>query len=362
MKKFIYFFVSLALLASVSCSKGGIDPDEPVNGPSGSDEPAVAGLYILNSGNMGNNDATLAYYDTKTKVLSADIFKQSNGKKMGDTGNDMLIYGNKMYIAMTGSAVVFVTDLQGWILKEITVQGEAANLSPRHLTTVNGKVYVSYMEGYVGAIDTSNFSVKTVKVGPMPEGMAYANKKVYVANSDGYNWPYGKTISVIDPTSFTVTKTIECPNNPQTFHVASENKVYLITWGDYGEIPAQLHKINTSNDAITTIEGIAPTNMAIGKDGIAYILSTVYDENWNATTSYDTFDTTKDKLVGEFVSESDVPNGYSLFADKLTGNVYIGASDYISNGDVYIVSSDGQVVGKFDTGALNPITICSVNK
>ena len=361
MKKVTCFLVLLAFMAAVSCSKSGIDPDEPVNGPSGSDEPAVEGLYILNSGKMGNNDATLAYYDTKANVLSADIFKKSNGKKLGDTGNDMLIYGSKIYIAMTGSAVVFVTDLQGYLLKEITVQGDVANLSPRHLATVDGKVYVSYMEGYVGAIDTASFNVKTVKVGPMPEGMAYANKKVYVANSDGYNWPYGKTISVIDPSSFTVTKTLECANNPQTFHVASENKVYLITWGDYGEVPAQLHKINTATDAITTIDGIVPTNMAIGKDGVAYILSTVYDDNWNAATSYDVFDTTKDKLVGEFVPEADVPNGYCLFADKFTGDVYIGASDYISNGDVYIVSSDGQVVGKFDTGALNPITICPVN-
>ncbi len=362
MKKFTCFLASLALLAFVSCSKDGTDSDKPVNGTPDSDEPAVAGLYILNSGKMGNNDATLAYYDAKTNVLSADIFKQSNGKKLGDTGNDMLIYGSKIYIAMTGSAVVFVTDLQGYLLKEITVQGDVANLSPRHLATVDGEVYVSYMEGYVGAIDTASFNVKTVKVGPMPEGMAYANKKVYVANSDGYNWPYGKTISVIDPTSFTVTKTLECANNPQTFHVASDNKIYLITWGDYGEVPAQLHKINTATDAIATIDEIVPTNMAIGKDGVAYILSTVYDENWNATTSYDTFDTTKDKLVGEFVSAADVPNGYCLFADKFTGDVYIGSSDYISNGDVYVISSDGQVVRKFDTGALNPITICSVSK
>ena len=361
MKKFVPFLVLAAIItfAAISCA----GPDSPVvEKPGYVPEGSVAptGLFVLNSGNMGNNDAAITYYNTDAAQPSYNVFEVVNRKKLGDTGNDMLIYGSKIYIAMTGSAVVFVTDLQGCLLKEITVRVDAANLSPRHLATVDGKVYVSYMEGYVGAVDTASFNVKTVKVGPMPEGMAYANKKVYVANSDGYNWPYGKTISVIDPTSFTVTKTIECPNNPQTFHVASDNKVYLITWGDYGEIPAQLHKINTATDAITTIEGIAPTNMSIGKDGVAYILSTVYDENWNATTSYVTFDTTKDKLVGEFVSDADVPNGYSLFADKLTGLVYIGTSDYISNGDVYIISSDGQVIAKFDTGALNPITICPV--
>lgn len=361
MKKFTYFLLvsSVLAFAAVSCSD-----DDPVIGPA-PDEPQEAstvGLYVLNSGKMGNNNAQLAYYDMATGQLSANVFEVANGRQLGDTGNDMLIHGKKIYIALTNSAIVFVTDLQGNLLKEITVAGESANLSPRRLAKVDGKVYVSYMEGYVGAIDTASFAVSKVKVGPMPEGMAYANKKVYVANSDGYNWPYGTTVSVIDPATFIVTKTLEVSNNPQTFHVASNNTMYLITWGDYGEVPARLQKINTSSDAVTTIDEVVPTNMAMGKDGVAYILSSVYDENWNQTITYYTFDTAKDKLIGEFVSSSDVPNGYCIYADEVSGDVYIGASDYISNGDVYIVSSDGTVKGSFDTGAMNPIAIAPLRK
>ena len=364
MKKIVFSLLCAAVaFAAVSCSNNDFPPTEPVGGGPLASDPDIAGLFILNSGKMGNNNASLSYLDASTRVLSSNVFKDANGKKLGDTGNSIIIYGKKMYIAVTGSSIVFVTDLRGNLVKEITVEGENANLSPRHLAQGDGKVYVSYMEGYAGEIDTANFSVKKVKVGPMPEGIAYANKKVYVANSDGYNYEegYGKTVSVIDAATFTVTKTLDVSNNPQTLHVASNNKVYLVTWGNYADIPAKLQRINTSTDTVTDVPDLEPTNMAIGKDGVAYILSTVYDDNWNAATSYDVFDTTKDKLVGEFVPEADVPNGYCLFADKFTGDVYIGASDYISNGDVYIVSSDGQVVGKFDTGALNPITICPVN-
>lgn len=360
MKKFRKFLIIAALaFAAAACSD-----DDPVIGPA-PDEPqevSTVGLYVLNSGKMGNNNAQLAYYDMGTKQLSANVFEVANGKQLGDTGNDMLIHGKKIYIAVTNSAIVFVTDLNGNILKEITVAGESANLSPRRLAKVDGKVYVSYMEGYVGAIDTTSLAVQTVKVGPMPEGMAYTNKKVYVANSDGYNWPYGTTVSVIDPATFTVTKTLEVSNNPQTFHVASNNTMYLITWGDYGEVPAKLQKINTSSDAVTTIEDVVPTNMAVGKGGVAYILSSVYDENWNQTITYYTFDTTKDKLIGELVSVSDVPNGYCIYADEVSGDVYIGSSDYISNGDVYVVSSDGTIKASFDTGAMNPIAIAPLRK
>ena len=364
MKRFTFCLLAAALMAftAVSCSDDEPYIDEPGNGDGPAYEESTVGLFVLNSGKMGNNNAALSYYDFATKQVSTGVFEVANGKKLGDTGNSMVVYGKKMYIAVTNSAMIFVTDLKGNLLKEITVAGESANMSPRQLAKVDGKVYVSFMEGYVGAIDTASLSVKTVKVGPMPEGMAYSNKKVYVANSDGYNWPYGKTVSVIDPTSFTVTKTLEVSNNPQTLHVAANNTLYLICWGDYGDVPAKLQKINTSNDVVTTVEDVVPTNMTVGKDGIAYILSSVYDADWNQTITYYTFDTAKGKITGEFVSSADVPNGYCISADDLTGNVYIGTSDYVNNGDVYIIAPDGQIINKFDTGAMNPIAICPIRK
>ena len=361
MKRFAFFVVVSVAIAfvSVSCSGGSYVEDNVDNFQELTGN--LSGLFVLNSGNMGNNDAALAYYDAKDRQVVTNVFANANGKKLGDTGNSMIVYGGKMYVAVSGSSVMFVTDLKGNCLKEITVPGDNANLSPRQFTKAGGKVYVSFMEGYVGAIDTASFEVEKVKVGPMPEGLAYANKKIYVANSDGYNWPYGKTVSVIDAATFTVVKTLEVSNNPQTLHVASDNVVYLVCWGDYGEVPAKLQRINTSTDEVFTIDGVQPTNMAIGKNGVAYILSCVYDENWNRTITCYTFDTVKGRVSGEFMSSEDVQqNGYSIFADEVTGNVYIGASDYINNGDVYIVSPDGHVLDSFDTGALNPIAICPI--
>lgn len=351
---------AIVLLSAFSCTEKV--KSYPIGGGSVESDPLISGIYILNSGKEGSNNTVLSYFDVAKRELSANVFELANGKKLGDTGNDIIIYGSKMYIAVTGSSRVFVTDLKGYLLKEIAVEGESANLSPRKLIAAKGKVYVSFMEGYVGAIDTAGYNVQTVKVGPMPEGLAYANNKIYVANSDGYNYQagYGTTVSVIDVSSFTVKKTIEVANNPQTLYAVSDSKVYLISLGDYGEIPEKLQKINTNTDTVTEIPDIEPTDMAIGKDGIAYILSKEYDEKWNAVASYTSFDTVKDKVIGELVSSADVPNGYTIFTDKVTGDIYIGTSDYISSGDLYVVTPDGQVVTKFDTGGLNPIAICTV--
>ena len=102
--------------------------------------------------------------------------------------------------------------------------------------------------------------------------------------------------------------------------------------------------------------------MAIGKDGIAYILRTEYDDNWNPESTYTVFDTEKDKVVGELISPADVPCGYCIFADNITGDVYISTSDYISSGDIYVLSPEGEILMKFDSGGMNPISVCTVEK
>ena len=355
MKKYLLLVLGIAVasLAAVSCSFDDDDDSDPVV------DPSTVGVYILNSGKWGSNNSELTHYDPVSGTVSTNVFEIANGKKMGDTGNDMLIYGSKLYIAMNGSAVVFVTDLKGNILGEVVAKGEGPNWVPRQMTAANGKVYVTYADGYVGAIDTTSFAIKTAAVGPYPEGIACVNGKLYVAITDGNNYPnYENKVQVLDPASLVVKKEIEVSYNPQTFHYAGNGQMYLVTWGNYAEIPAKLQKIDLTTDKVTDIDGITPTNMVLGNADKGYIMSTVYDENWNSVTKFFIFDIATDSIDGELVSPQLVPNGYSLAVDPISGNIYIGTSDYINNGDMYIVSAAGEVLKKFDTGAINPYKVC----
>ncbi len=354
MKKFLLSALSIVAIgvAVVSCSFGDDDPEPVV-------DPSLTGVYILNSGKWGSNNSELTHYNPADGAVSTGVFELANGKKMGDTGNDMILYGSKLYIAMNGSAVVFVTDLKGKILGEVVAKGENSNYSPRQMTAAAGKVYVTYAEGYLGVIDTTDFAIKTVPVGPYPEGVAYAGGKLYVAITDGNNYPnYENKVQILDPSTLVVKKEIEVSYNPQTFHLVGNNQMYLVSWGNYADIPAKLQKIDISTDKVTDIEGITPTNMALGMGDKGYILSTVYDENWNSVTKFFVFDIATDSIDGELVSPELVPNGYCIDVDPITGNVYIGSSDYVNNGDMYIVSPAGEVLKKFDTGAINPYKVC----
>ena len=184
MKKKNLLYVS-ALCACMSFSFIGCsDDDDKQEIPPLPEQISLNGVYVLNSGNKGNNNSSLSFYDFETKKVEADIFKKVNGRGLGDTANDILVYGSKAYIAVTNSNTIEVTDLQGKSLKQIVSDGDP--LQPRFFTCYNGKVYVSLYEGYVARLDTTSLSIESkVKVGRNPEQMAIANNKLYVANSGG---------------------------------------------------------------------------------------------------------------------------------------------------------------------------------
>lgn len=338
----------------LSCNK----EDNPQVKP----EPTVNGYYILNSGKWGSNNSNLSYYNKDTKQLTENVFEAVNGKKLGDTGNDMIIYGSKMYIAVTESSVVFVTDLNGKIIKEVVMENTPKNMAPRYLCSGNGKVYVTYRDGYLAEIDTTNFAAKKVKVGISPEGVMFLSGKIYVANSDGMNNGVNGSVSVVNPANLSVVKTIEKVTNPQTFHVFPDGSLYLITWKNYAtNDPAALYKVNTQTDELTLMKDVAdPTRMAVGKDGKGFLISSTYDKDYNQTIKYYFFNSKTNKLEGEFTTTNEVPRGEYICGSNDGSEIFIGSTDYVNNGDVYILNSNGEVVSKIESGGINPIKVCEV--
>lgn len=345
-KTFLLTAMICASILFVSCEKEpNIDPEVP---------EATTGVFVLNSGNFGSNDASLAQYNPDTKVVTYGVFQSVNGQKLGDTAQDMLIYGSKMYIAVYNSGVIFVTDRTGKILKEIKEEGR----SPRYFTTYKGNVFVTYYEGYLAKIDTTSLSVMaSVKVGDNPEQVKAANGKLYVANSGGMHYPnYGKTVSVVNPAVMAVTKTLSVVDNPANIEVDSKGDVYLVSLGNYADILGTLQKIDSQTDVVTTVSDLPVSFITMGLNDKIYFVSSQYDASWNLIADYYVYDALTETVTGKFITDGTSVSGpYSITADPVTGNVYLGTSDYVSTGDMYIFSANGVLINKFDTGGINPI-------
>ncbi|MEG0498655.1 MAG: YncE family protein, partial [Alistipes sp.] len=212
--------IALLLLCCLgSCRKeeDGMEPIIPSTWTKVTDgDPTckVKGFFLLNEGNMGSNKATLDYFDYTTGYYMKNIYAERNPnivKELGDVGNDIQIYGDKLYAVINCSHFMEVMDVR-------TARHIAAVSIPncRYVVFDAGYAYVSSYAGpvqidpnarlgYVAKIDTATLKVVgECAVGHQPEEMVIHGNKLYVANSGGYRVPnYDKTVSVIDLATFT---------------------------------------------------------------------------------------------------------------------------------------------------------------
>ncbi len=321
----------------------------------------TTGVYILNSGKMGSNNSTLDYYDPETKELTTKVFSTINGRGLGDTANDMLIYGSKMYVAVNASATIEVMDLSGKSLATISPKDDAGiPEQPRMLESYNGKVYVTLFNGYLACIDTTSLTIeKKVKAGIGPEGVRACKDKLYVASSGGWS-DRDSSLLIIDPVTFTVTTdTVNVILNPQVMCKDSEGDLYVVSWGDYGDIKNTLQRVDGKTGKVSTV--FKATMCTVTND----ILYAVYAQYGEPEIKYVKYDTKKEEVISEnFITDGtqlkDTP--YRISSDPVSGNVYITTSDYKSTGDVYVFSPEGKLLDKIAVSGMNPMGAFFVTK
>lgn len=348
MKKFNYSFFLLLALFLFSCER------TPNN-----EKPLVTeGVLILNNGTMGGNNANIGIYDLTSKSLIANAFYAVNNQSLGELGQDVINFGEDIYIAVGGSQTIFVTDFSLKIKKQINAETQSGiRLSPMAFAVGESKVYISYYEGYVGEIDPVDYAVKLCQVGPNPEGLAVAGDKLYVANSGGMNYPiYNNTVSIVSLPTFTETTTIEVNVNPIKVVSSSDGSyVYVSSYGNYGDAPVKLQMIEVATNKVSDLAYYSISSFAKGEGDVLYVLCAGYDEDFQPLpgTVYK-HDMTKNKPLGAFISDgTTLPNAYSI---SVAGDyVYIGCSDYKNTGDVYVFTSEGKLYDKFDSQGVNPL-------
>ena len=199
------------------------------------------GAYVVNSGNMYNKiESSLTAIDYASSTATQKVFKAANGRSLGNTANDGIVYGNKIYLAVDQSNTIEVIDKKTKQsikqIKTTDLLGKAEGAEPRHIIADGGKVYFTTYGGYVAAVDTTDFALqKKWKVGNYPEGLVFGNGNLYVANS---NYAAGGgNISCINLSNDNVeTKNIEGVNNPTSIYYAS-NVLYVLDNPVYGPAP-----------------------------------------------------------------------------------------------------------------------------
>ena len=318
----------------------------------------VLGFYLLNEGNMGSNKATLDYYDYATAVYSRNIYASANPdvpKELGDVGNDLQIYGGRLYAVINCSNKVEVMDA-----KTARRIGQVDIPNCRYITFDGQYAYVSSyagpvsldashaQTGYVARFDTATLQIDgQCLVGYQPDELAVADGKLYVANSGGYMAPdYDSTVSVIDLASFTETKRIEVAKNLWRVRADQHGQLWVSSRGDYYGTPAKLYCIDTKTDAVVDSLDVAVSALDIAGDSL-YACATAWDYiNYTDVVSYAIVDVrTREERTANFITDgtdAQIHKPYGIKVHPLTREVYVtDAKNYVSPGMLHCYGQDG---------------------
>lgn len=363
-------FLWLACLSAVftGCRKEeDIIPSTDTPVTDGQDSGPVMGFFLLNEGNMGSNKATLDYFDYETGVYTKNIYAERNPgvvKELGDVGNDIQIYGDKLYAVINCSHFVEVMDVN--TAKHIT---QISIPNCRYIVFKDRYAYVSSYAGpvlidpnarlgYVARVDTATLTVlDTCVVGYQPEEMVIVGNKLYVANSGGYRVPnYDNTVSVIDLTTFKEIKKIEVAINLHRMELDRYGNIWVSSRGDYYGTSSKTYVIDSETDQVTDIMYLLPnSNMTLCGDSL-YVYSTEWSWNTNRNTvSYAIVNTKTKKIVSRnFITDGTnkgIKIPYGVAVNPETREIFVtDARDYVTPGTLYCFGPDGKKKWSVTTG------------
>ena len=345
----------MPLLMSVlmfSCSKDDapptpIDPVVP---------PDTTGVYVMNEGQYGKNNASITYYNLTTKNVVADYYQTVNGHGLGEGANDLKRYGSKIYCVVTGlgdaaQSYVEVLDLSCKTIKRIAFSNSNGGFQPRSIVFDKNKAYVSAYNGTVSRIDTTALTIEaTVNAGYGLEGIGIANNKIYVANSSNTAAPNAvvDVVSVIDIATFTKLREIKTAYNPYRVAVSASGDVYVACWGNYADLLPAVSVINSKVDTVAVTANNNIGDLAIAGDK-AYVLGDIY------TTPYIKSVNLTTRAIGtDFITDPTViAQPYGVTINEKNGDVFITNSPYTGTGSMYVFGVNGKVKYTFEAG-LNP--------
>ena len=366
MKRFSLFYLACLILAVVSSCREDfyIIPSQNQDTGVAPTRGDIVGMYVLNEGNMGSNKASIDYLDLDenkpTVHYLRNIYSERNPnvvKELGDVGNDIKIYGSKLWIVVNVSNKVEVATADS--CKRIT-QINIPNC--RYLAFKDGFAYVSSYVGpvkldqdaplgMVYKVDTVDFKKKdSVVVGYQPEELCIVENKLYVANSGGYRMPnYDNTLSEIDLTTFKEIRKIKVGLNLHHCQVDHYGQIWVTSRGNYNDVPSRIYWLYKGHNQLYEVIDSIDTpvsGLSIVGDSLYY-----YGSAWNNATKQNTISyglinvRTHQTIDTNLFSSPEVKSitmPYGIMVNPIERDFYLmDAKNYVSSGSLLHFKPDG---------------------
>ncbi len=353
------------------------------------DAVAQEKIILLNEGNWQADNGRITYFEDD-RVVSNQWFREVNGYKLGDTPNDIIaVNDNLIAIAINWSNIVQFITPEGKAVaatedvpnnRKLASDGKYVYISSYGHECRVGDSFVEFEKGFVAKIDVNTFQVvAATEVGYEPEGIAYYNGYLFVANTGGYAFQeaheYEKTVSIIDAETMEVVRNVDT-GQINLYGKMSQSGRYLCinSPGDYYDIPAATIIFDCEaaltnkpdEECFVTLEYAATYN-CVTTDGKFYAIGSRYSYyTGEYTFNYVTIDPAEvmeseggigvdDNFPGTVLADlKKLGMPYGIYINPYTGYMYAtDAGGFVEGGTLYQWSPEGKLVGKYSV-YINP--------
>lgn len=344
-------------------------------------------VILLNEGNWQSDNGQVSLI--KNHEITNQWFRTINNTKIGDTPEDIIYIPEKnlLAISVNWSNIIYFIRPDGKLV------AQTENIpNCRHMCVDDrGYLYITsyahdtalgetYERGYVAKVDLNNYNiVSTIEVGYEPEGIAFYDGKLFVANTGGYAFSeshsYEHTVSVIDCLTWTKLQDVEILTKSgapviNLYGEMSQCGPYLCinSPGDYNTVSPATVIFNCTDNSYNVIEGIPCTYNTTTVNNKFFTVGSQFSYSTNEYVYYvNTIDPVTMEMVNGFERPdgtlSEVPynviskmqNPYCVYCNPYTGHLYVvDAKSYTSAADVFEFDANGDQVGSALAAYINP--------
>ena len=307
------------------------------------------GVFIVNEGNYLGNNASISFVDDDD-FITKDPYSTVNGSTVGDVLQSFVHTGDRGYAVVNGSQKVIAIDMNSFSrvaeFTDLEYPRYAAVYGTNDLLITDG-----FTSGKLVVMDRTTYqATHIINVGSGPERLFTAANRVFVLNAAS------TTVSVIDPSTWSVVYTIALSDHPSDMVVDAQGDLWILcsgetlydaNWNIIGHTDAQIHHVNGG-----TLDWMG--SWVVGTNGEH---PRDLERSPNGQVLYYTGDQLMkfDVASGPSNAEVMVSNAfYGITVDANSGDVWaVLPSDYLNPSTIHRYSSTGSLEKTFQAGMVS---------
>ena len=212
------------------------------------------GVLVLNEGGAGSNNAEISLISNQSVVTNNYYKTHNNNAALGDTAQDIKIFGDKIFVVLNISNQIKVLNKSDFSLIT-TITSNVKN--PRYIAFSGNKFYVTNwganggQTNYVAVYDLNTYTHESnITVGEGPEKIYSKDNKLYVLLKGGFG--INHYMDVIDAASNSVLSEVNVGDFPHSIF-EKDNLLYIMSSGN----PYTSNSFGTFTVYNTTTQSVA---------------------------------------------------------------------------------------------------------